>query len=133
MITPTQATDTDINGANTLTWEVDPRNPYTGSTVGTLSVVSDEDFRSEVFIEFDDAVQIGQITSYLPTYMKSNTDAEIKAFDVFASDTGKYDEYSIQIGGISDLNKAPGSSQYFIPKFYKDKTIDVFPSRYFAK
>ncbi len=128
MITPTQATDTDINGVSTLTWEVDPRNPYTGSTVGTLSVVSNQDFRSEVFMELDDAVQLGQVTSYLPPLMNSAGGGNVQAIDIFASDTGNYNDYNVHIGGISDLGKSPGSSQYFVPKFYKDKTIDVFPS-----
>ena len=128
MINPTQATDTDINGVSTLTWEVDPRNPYTGSTVGTLSVVSNQDFRSEIFLELDDAVQLGQVTAYLPHGVDSLANANAQAIDIFASDTGNYNDYNVHIGGISDLGKSPGSSQYFVPKFYKDKKIDVFPS-----
>ena len=128
MITPTQATDTDINGVNTLTWEVDSRNPYTGSTVGTLSVVDDEDFRSEVFLEFDNPVDFGQITYEChPNIQTENDGYGIRAMDIFASDTGNYNSYTTRIGGMSQMDKVKGHDTYLPKKVFKDRVPEALP------
>ena len=133
MITPTQATDTDINGVNTLTWEVHPSNPYTGSTVGTLSVVDNEDFRSEVFLEFDNPVDFGQITYECHPIMQASNGGiygplGVQAMDIFASDSGDYNSYVTKIAGMSEMRKVGGHDTYLARKVFKDRVPEALPT-----
>lgn len=122
-ITPTDTTN--------LTWEVHPSNPYTGATAGTITTDSEGDYRSEYYIEFDDAIEVGQIQLSLDAdakseYCSDRSSLNVEAIDIFASDSGNYEDFNLFVGGASFLGKMNGNHAYIAPKFIGDGVPDVF-------